>query len=454
MSNILLIRHGLSIGNEKGIIQGNKDFSLSKNGVDKINNIDISKYNIDFNRIITSPTLRAKETASIINKKLNKELEEDAMLMEVSAGILDGKSKEECRKQYSDMYEIYSKRGDYNNIPGADTWNYNQARAITFLERYMNNESNDIVVSHAAFMRCLINLIQYKDRNTQHDIPNCSEFLLKNPLENIGIHQFEIARSSRVWEIDTYDSKYIMKRKENNIEERDLIEKDILDYLGEYMDAPNIILMSNREDYQIKIMKFLEGYHIFGDLNQTMINKINDKVYKMSKILESYDTKKLERMSIIDELKSCKNVLIDEKALDELNNLITDQNFINYLKSSKYIPVHNDLHRSNILISNDDIKIIDFESVKLYPKELQLATYICSSYLLENPNISLDYIINNWPENVDKKITLKLIKYRLLYGMSFFDNIIRENRQNEEDLKIKQKYVRALGGIINERNNN
>ena len=57
------------------------------------------------------------------------------------------------------------------------------------------------------------------------------------------------------------------------------------------------------------------------------------------------------------------------EAKKELELLLTDIKFNNYLLNSEYILVHNDLHRSDILIDNNQINILDFENMQKYPKE-------------------------------------------------------------------------------------
>lgn len=165
----------------------------------------------------------------------------------------------------------------------------------------------------------------------------------------------------------------------------------------------------------------------------------------MYKLLSEYDEKMtFSKKSISDELCSCLKNLLEDEYKKEALELLNNQKFQNYLKSSILVLVHNDLHRSNILIDNSKINIIDFETLGLYPKELQLATYICSCYLLENPNFNINNILNIWNEDVERDIIIDLIKYRLLYGMSFFDSLIKSGNYEESDLFIRNKYIRAI----------
>lgn len=444
MSKIMLIRHAISEGNSKGIIQGDEDYALSMEGIIQANNFDVKDLH-NYERIITSPSSRTKQTAEIINKNLNLNIEEDSMLKEISAGILDGHLKKEVLKCYPEYYKLYLQRGDYDLIPNAENWQHVNARIIAFLEQYISCQHNDIVISHAAFMRKLMNFLNGYDRNYQYNIPNCSSFEFDDVLKNLDIEKFDIAKSSKVWSVANENYKYILKRKDRIINGDDINENNILKYLNKYISVPEILLMSNRGDYQVKIIKYLNGIHKFGDLDNITIQNITNQVYKMYKLLSEYDEKMtFSKKSISDELCSCLKNLLEDEYKKEALELLNNQKFQNYLKSSILVLVHNDLHRSNILIDNSKINIIDFETLGLYPKELQLATYICSCYLLENPNFNINNILNIWNEDVERDIIIDLIKYRLLYGMSFFDSLIKSGNYEESDLFIRNKYIRAI----------
>lgn len=131
MSKIMLIRHAISEGNSKGIIQGDEDYALSMEGIIQANNFDVKDLH-NYERIITSPSSRTKQTAEIINKNLNLNIEEDSMLKEISAGILDGHLKKEVLKCYPEYYKLYLQRGDYDLIPNAENWQHVNARIIAF----------------------------------------------------------------------------------------------------------------------------------------------------------------------------------------------------------------------------------------------------------------------------------------------------------------------------------
>jgi len=449
MNKIILMRHGISEGNERQIIQGKKNFGLSTAGIHQLHELDLDKF-LDIKNIYSSNFKRAMETAKIVKDiiKYDGKISIDSVLREVSAGILDGKEKEYCKENLKEYYNIYLKRGDYNEIPMADKWQYSQARALIFLEKYLNNdECCDFVVTHAAFMRCIINMILFRDRNTPIELPNCKIYEFENPLKNIKFYKYDMAKTSTVYKIGCYDSDYVMKRKKGLITNKDINESIITNYLKDYFLVPEIISMENRDGYYIKIIKYLEGNHKFGQLNNNEIDLVTKQVYNMYSKLQEINLTSVEKKNIIFDLKNMKKNIIDEKSKKTLERLLRNEVFINYLDECQCRLIHNDLHRANILFDNNNINIIDYESIGLYPSIMQLASYISTCYLIEEEETNYNKILNAWPEKYNSDILKKFITYRLLYGLSFFDKKIISDNYDNSDIEIKKKYVKALRRI-------
>ena len=71
---LVLVRHGLSSFNAKGLIQGRTDDSLlTDEGYEQAQKAGKALSKINFNKIYSSPLVRAAETAKTIKKTFNKE---------------------------------------------------------------------------------------------------------------------------------------------------------------------------------------------------------------------------------------------------------------------------------------------------------------------------------------------------------------------------------------------
>ena len=71
---LVLVRHGLSSFNAKGLIQGRTDDSLlTDEGYEQARKAGRALSKINFDKIYSSPLVRAAETAKTIKKTFNKE---------------------------------------------------------------------------------------------------------------------------------------------------------------------------------------------------------------------------------------------------------------------------------------------------------------------------------------------------------------------------------------------
>ena len=84
---VYVMRHGTTVWNEKGIIQGRSNNRLSQNG--KILTEEVSQKYKDtkFDIIFCSPLMRTMQTANIMNKWHNVKIIKDERLIEINQGI-------------------------------------------------------------------------------------------------------------------------------------------------------------------------------------------------------------------------------------------------------------------------------------------------------------------------------------------------------------------------------
>ena len=114
MAYLILVRHGESIWNKKGIWTGLTDISLSKEGIKESRQAasELRRKKIDI--AYTSLLKRAKETLDIIKKTLNipnLHVVENKALNERDYGKLTGKNKWEIKKKYGEEKFLQIRRG-------------------------------------------------------------------------------------------------------------------------------------------------------------------------------------------------------------------------------------------------------------------------------------------------------------------------------------------------------
>lgn len=144
-----LLRHGESEGNAQQVFQGQTDYPLNLKGREQAKALsDFWKLNqIKYEKIITSPLLRARETAEIIGNSPGILLEENALLKEVNAGKLSGLTVDKIQK-------LYPIREDHLNpfIPigeNGESWYDLYLRVGKFIQYLMENPPGRyLIVAH------------------------------------------------------------------------------------------------------------------------------------------------------------------------------------------------------------------------------------------------------------------------------------------------------------------
>jgi broad specificity phosphatase PhoE len=149
---ITMLRHGESIGNAESRWQGQSDFALTDNGRAQACALaDRWKLEgVKFDWIITSPLLRAKETAEIIGAALDVSVEYDPVWMERDNGEFSGLTAHEVRQNFvhPEFYTPYDSVGG----DGEGDWEL-FLRAGQALHRLLKRTpGNYLVVSHGGIL--------------------------------------------------------------------------------------------------------------------------------------------------------------------------------------------------------------------------------------------------------------------------------------------------------------
>lgn len=148
MKSIILIRHGETEWNRKYKINGITDIKLSDIGKmqAKLTGFFLEQMNLEDAEFISSPMLRAVETAKEIKKVLNIPFSVEESLRERDYGILEGQD---------------SRNIDWNNL--SDTVETSMEifeRLDGFVEYLKNNNfKNSIIVTHASIVRHMVYLL-------------------------------------------------------------------------------------------------------------------------------------------------------------------------------------------------------------------------------------------------------------------------------------------------------
>ncbi len=102
MYDLFLLRHGRSLADDENKFEGRYDSPLTDIGKEQARKTSeyFTRNKIKFDKILTSPLIRAKETAYIINQSQQLPLIVEPMLMEKDNGILAGETKENASTRF------------------------------------------------------------------------------------------------------------------------------------------------------------------------------------------------------------------------------------------------------------------------------------------------------------------------------------------------------------------
>ena len=169
---ILMVRHGQTDWNVEKKVQGKADIELNENGIEqaKITSEKLKDRKIDV--IISSPLKRAKQTAEIINQKLNCPIYIEEGIAERDFGEFEGEYKNEFDFEGFWSYEKNLKYDKAENIRDFFERIYNALDNI--IEKY--NDKNVLIVSHGGVSRvvnCYFNGIPNKDNIISLGLRNC-----------------------------------------------------------------------------------------------------------------------------------------------------------------------------------------------------------------------------------------------------------------------------------------
>jgi len=157
VKTIYLIRHGeIDAGHPRRFI-GQSELQMTERGRAQIEELGEFIGNISFERIISSPLNRCLDTASIIAKNQEVNVEVEHGLAEIDLGDWDGLTVAEIRQAFPGEYE---RRGEdmagYRPLRG-ESFNDLLLRSRRVLRQIIEGTvSESLVVSHAGVNRVLL----------------------------------------------------------------------------------------------------------------------------------------------------------------------------------------------------------------------------------------------------------------------------------------------------------
>ena len=145
---LIIIRHGETLWNKEGRVQGISDVELSAVGIEQARLLALSLKDHPIRVIHTSPLKRALKTAEIINEFHQKEIHIHDDLMEIDPGDFEGAYYKNLVVSENDFLNKWAANPASVKMPNGESLTQLQERAWRAMEVIINKDENALVVAH------------------------------------------------------------------------------------------------------------------------------------------------------------------------------------------------------------------------------------------------------------------------------------------------------------------
>ncbi|MDO9530188.1 MAG: histidine phosphatase family protein [Syntrophales bacterium] len=193
-TELIVVRHGETIWNEKGLIQGHLDTDLSPLGIRQAEAIAERLTEEKVTAIYSSDLKRSYKTAEYLAAKTEHKIIADSRLRERSLGIFQGLSMDEVKRKYPDEFNLYETAGPDYVVPEGESRRQQFERAIECIKEIVGRHAGGriVVVTHGGVLNGLFRYV--------FDIPISVPTRFK--LFNASINTFSIENGT--WLLSTW----------------------------------------------------------------------------------------------------------------------------------------------------------------------------------------------------------------------------------------------------------
>lgn len=157
--HITLLRHGESVGNAESRWQGQADFPLTDRGRAQAQALGDrwKREKMKFDFVISSPLLRARETAEIIASKLGLLVEFDPLWLERDNGEFAGLTQHEVRQNFE--HPDFSTPYDPVGMDGEGDWELFLRAGQALHDLLKRDPARYLIVSHGGLLNQLMHTV-------------------------------------------------------------------------------------------------------------------------------------------------------------------------------------------------------------------------------------------------------------------------------------------------------
>ncbi|HHY90333.1 MAG TPA: histidine phosphatase family protein [Clostridiales bacterium] len=158
MMRLYIVRHGETQWNAEARAQGSQNVQLTENGINQARLLANRIQHYPIHAIYSSDLDRAYETAKIIGKKINLEVNILNELREMSFGKWEGLTMDEIQQKYHDHYIVWRSTPHQAEIPDGERLLDVQTRSLKAVHQLLkrHKDQNILIVSHGVTIKSMI----------------------------------------------------------------------------------------------------------------------------------------------------------------------------------------------------------------------------------------------------------------------------------------------------------
>ena len=165
MVKLILVRHVLTVDNQKSRLSGHIDSSISEEGKEQIDKITNYLKDFDIDKIYTTTSSRTKDTVKKLSKLKSIEIIEKESLKEISFGDFERLTFDEIKNKYPKEFQDMIEKGYEYKYPNGESLIDSYNRVCIELDNIISNNDNItiLICSHGGTIR---NIITYLISNS------------------------------------------------------------------------------------------------------------------------------------------------------------------------------------------------------------------------------------------------------------------------------------------------
>lgn len=165
MVKLILVRHALTVDNQKSRLSGHIDSYISEEGKEQIDKITNYLKDFDIDKIYTTTSSRTKDTVKKLSELKFIEIIEKESLKEISFGDFEGLTFDEIKDKYPKEFQDMIEKGYEYKYPNGESLIDSYNRVCIELDNIISNNDNRtiLICSHGGTIR---NIITYLISNS------------------------------------------------------------------------------------------------------------------------------------------------------------------------------------------------------------------------------------------------------------------------------------------------